>query len=296
VNHTRFGAAVLAALGVVAATLAGSALYAKSHSHVTARDDASVLLADNLAPFDPRAAPQQPEIDWVTVYNRGAIGQGQSVQVTRTTVQVDTPGVPADPWHVLQEDCTQATIAPQGYCVVGLSFTGVTVPPDAFEVVGEVDLTLGDGSVFRRTVSTSQETALETLPTNPLQIDYGNVPVATTTAPRTVTMNAPQFSSMVMSVSTVPQPGQPNAAGDYHTSTDNLHRNDAESAEPPGPDGLVHGRRRGNAGRGRQSAGVPGHRVVFHRLVCQVRSRKQHGQSGAAAGRAAGPGTGVRPG
>lgn len=217
-TRSRFGIALSAALGVAAAALVGGALHTASHHDLTALADRDVLLAGDIPQFgDPSNVDQ---IESITVFNTSALGQGRSVRVTNVSVQVTGPAGVANPWRIGPgEDCTGATIAPQGYCVIPLSFHPEPIPIDT-GLTGEVDLTLGDTTVFSDFISSTSEPDVEVPPTNPLQINYGNVTVGTTAPAHLVTLTSANIPEMIMSELTVPVPRQPNAAGDYRAATD----------------------------------------------------------------------------
>ena len=218
--RSRFGIALLAALGVAAATVAGGTLHTTAHHGITARADRDVLTANFTPQFGNTAGSPNNQIESVTVYNTNAIGQGQSVPVLGVSVAVTNPPGVANPWRIApNEDCTGATIAPQGYCVVSLTFNPEQIPAGT-DLTGEVSFTLGDKTVFTHFISTTTEPDVEVPPTNPHLINYGNVPVGTTTAPHTVTLQRADFELMIMSVLSVVQPQQPNAAADYRPATD----------------------------------------------------------------------------
>jgi hypothetical protein len=228
VTRSRFGIALSAALGVAAAALAGSALHVTSHPGITPRADKDVLFANFIPQFGLTGGRPPSTVDQiasVTVFNQNALGQGQSVRVTSVSVQKTSTVGEVNPWRIGPgEDCTGATIAPQGYCVVTLTFHPEPIPLDT-GISGELTLTLGDTTVFSQEVSTTSEPAFEEPPVSPRQFDYGNVNVGTTTAPQTVTVSADGSVTQVMSVLPVPQPQQPDAAGDYRVATDNCTNN-----------------------------------------------------------------------
>lgn len=226
--RSRFGIALSAALGVTAAALAGSALHVTAHPGITPRADKDVLFANFIPQFGlagGRPPSTVDQVESVTVFNQSALGQGQSVRVTGVSVQKTSTVGEVNPWRIGPgEDCTGATIAPQGYCVVTLTFHPEPIPLDT-DISGELDLTLGDTTVFSQQVSTTSEPGFEEPPMSPRQIDYGNVNVGRTTAPQTVTVSADGGVTQVMSVLPVPQPQQPNAAGDYRLATDSCTNN-----------------------------------------------------------------------
>lgn len=217
--RSRFGIALLAALGVAAATVAGSALHSASHPHVATRDQASFLFSDFPREFDPRPG-DGTQIDTITLTNQNQPGT-TPVLVKSLIPKVDGPtGFAGQPWTVgPNEDCRNASIAPGGYCAFELSFTPPN--PEQQDLFGEVDVTLGDNSTVAVDVGVTTDNTFGMPPTNPLQINYGNVTVGTTTGARTVTVGAdPTANQRVMSVLPVAVPTQTNAAGDYHKSTD----------------------------------------------------------------------------
>ena len=216
-NRSRFGITLLAALGVVAATLAGTALHTTPAPHVATRDQASFIFGSFPPEFDPFPAGGT-QIDTITFMNDEDPGT-PAIPVKSVTVRVNEPAGAPNPWTIgPNEDCRNAVIAPLGYCSLELTFTPIANQRDIF---GEVDLTLADNSIADVLVGTTTDDTFGMPPTNPLQVNYGNVAVGTTTAPQTVTVHTDPFEpQMILSVTTVPQVGQPNAAGDYRPVTD----------------------------------------------------------------------------
>lgn len=202
-RRPRFGVALLAAVGVTVAALGATALAAPPR--VASGAQADSLDATFPTVFDTRTTARNIQIADFTVTNTG-----------ETAVPIKSVAV-SSPWRIIpgDEDCTGATIGPLRYCVVMLEFT-----PVGKDVRGQVTATAADGSVITRTLDAT-DVPLDAPQPSTVGLDYGSLPVGTTSPQQTVTLQAAPQDFMIMNDTlTVPTVPPPNAAGDYHVPAD----------------------------------------------------------------------------
>ena len=205
---------MLAAVGVVAASLGGSALMSGTHTTLTAGALNASLTDTGPMQFDARPTGGNNQINTFTVINTG------KTPITLTGAITTVARLTVNPWLIVPgEDCKGATLLPvDGYCVVSVEFSPV---PGDLNVIGQVVVTASDGSTVTGNLDAS-DVALNALTVNPVQLNYGSLTVGTTSAPQQVTLGASPNTREYepLSITAVSRPGQPAAGGDYHVASD----------------------------------------------------------------------------
>jgi hypothetical protein len=239
------GQVVLAAVAMVVALLGASALVLLSYSlgRVAAGAAADSLSVDTLTVFDADPALPATQVSTATVINNGTTDvQIDHIDFTlapigEAVVGNDDPSSPPPPTVPLVvfpgENCTGATVPPNGYCAVSVRYTNPGQRFDGFLVV-----TAHDGSTTSGTTGTLGEGHLDSILADPYVVDFGSRPVGTTSPAHTVTIGAAPSGNgyQVVGVSvvdTVPTPGD---KADYRIATDGC--TGADLRPPPSDGGL----------------------------------------------------------
>jgi hypothetical protein len=239
---------VLAAAAMVAALFGASALVLLSYSfgRVHAGAEAASLSVDTTTVFDSDPTLPATQVSTATVINQGMTDvQVDHISFTlRTTPTGDavvgstdpssSAAPPTVPLVVFPgENCTGATIPPNGYCAVSVRYTNPGQQFDGFLVV-----TAHDGSTTSGTTGTLGEGHLDSILADPYIVPFGTRPVGTTSPPHTVTIGAAPSGNgyQVVGVSVVDTVPTPGAKADYQITTDGC--TGADLAPTPSGGGL----------------------------------------------------------
>jgi hypothetical protein len=235
---------VLAAVAMVAALLGASAMVLLSYSvgRVHAGADADSLSVDTIAVFDADPTLPATQVSTATVLNHGTtdiqidhISFTLATQSSGDAVVDSSAAPPTVPLVVFPgENCTGATIPPNGYCAVSVRYTN---PGQRFS--GFLVVTAHDGSTTSGSTGTLGEGQLDSILADPYIADFGSRPVGTTSPQKTVTIGAAPSGNgyQVVGVSVVDTVPTPGAKADYQISADGC--TGADLAPTPSGGGLL---------------------------------------------------------